>query len=60
MENLRKLDFLSRKKEYEVFRIDDQIGWYSKKARLNRNYARFFSSLIILFQFVAAVYLIFL
>lgn len=59
MENIRKLNFLSRKKEYEVYRIDDQIGWYSKKAMTNRNYARFFSSLIIIFQLAAAVYLIF-
>ena len=59
MENLRKLDFTSRKKEYEVFRIEDQIDWYSKKVISNRNYARLFSSLIIIFQFVAAVYLIF-
>lgn len=57
MSEIRKLDFAERKTFYSKNRIEDQINWYGKKSRFNRNWARACSYFIVVCQGFAAIYM---
>lgn len=47
MSGARSDNLTARMKRYKQFRIDDQLGWYSEKARANRKNARTFFGFLI-------------
>ena len=59
MQSVQAMDYLSRKGLYATERINDQINWYEKKSRRNRRLGFTYSILLIVFQVIAALYLIF-
>jgi hypothetical protein len=47
MRELRDADFAARKKAYLVARVDDQVRWYRRKARFNRNRANIWRAVML-------------
>jgi len=52
MEELRKIGWQEKKEVYFRERIDDQINWYTYKARMNEKYSRLYDYFVIFLQFV--------
>jgi len=59
MREVRNLSFMEKKAIYTENRLQDQIKWYSKNAISNKNWANFLFVLVIFFQLITAVYLLF-
>jgi len=57
MEEIRALSYDKRKAFYAANRIDEQIEWYGNKSEKNGRIAKICTFIIIICQFLAAIYL---
>ncbi len=56
MKFIRNTELEDRKRLYIDFRVKDQLEWYERKAKFNKDKANIFFILIIFFQLVAGIY----
>ncbi|WP_440951588.1 DUF4231 domain-containing protein [Methanococcoides sp. FTZ1] len=52
MEKIRKMKWEEKREAYIKERIDDQITWYTDKAKLNKKYSTIYENIIIGLQFI--------
>ncbi|MDD3042719.1 MAG: DUF4231 domain-containing protein [Methanosarcinaceae archaeon] len=55
MEKIRKMEWELKRETYIKERIDDQITWYTDKAKLNKKYSDRYEILVILLQLIVIV-----